>query len=265
MKNNKRTNKQEMVKIQSKKKTSKVRVYVDILLFTLMVMVLIPQTTGVPIHEWASFILIIPFLLHLIINWNWIAANSKKLMGRQFKKTVFDYFFNWLLYLFMLVVTVSGIVISEAALPVFGIHFSPDGFWSVIHDVSATLFMAMLGVHIALHWRWIVGALGKLKFKTDFHHVSEVGTILKKDARQLLILVGISVILSLVIWGFGYSTWADSFRIGSDVQNGENGGKMPMGWMVYVLPLLKVSVLMGIPALITGAILKLKRRKASIA
>ena len=250
----------ENIKTQNKKKASKVRAYVDILFFVLMVLVLVPQSTGIPIHEWASFIIIIPFFIHLIINWNWIASNSSKFLNRQLKKASFDYFFNWLLYFFMLIATVYGIVISESALPLIGIHFEPDRFWSVIHNTSATLFMALLGVHIALHWRWIIGAIGKLDFKSDLHHLTEVGTIITKYSRQLIMLIIVSIILSLLIWIFDFSNWADSFRIVSDTHRGENSKEMPKNWMIYILPLVKVTVLMTIPALITGGVLKLKSR-----
>lgn len=248
------------IKDQQKKKMSKVRAILDIFFFLLMVLVLIPQSTGIPIHEWASFIILLPFFLHLIINWNWISTNSTKLVKGQLKKTTFDYFFNWVLYFFMITVTVSGIVISEAALPVFGIHFKPDNFWSVIHNVSATLFMVLLGVHLALHWKWIKGAIRKLKIKSDFHHLTAIGSMLSKNSRQLLLIVVVSVLASFAIWFFEYSEWADSFRVVSEVPEGENSKEMPKGWMIYVLPLVKVTVLMTIPALITGAILRLKKK-----
>ena len=112
-----------MNKTPIKKKTSKVRIYVDIFFFSLMILVLIPQTTGIPIHEWASFIILLPFFLHLVINWNWIVSNSAAFLKRKPNKTRFDYVFNWLMYFLMIIVTVSGIVISESALPFFGIHF----------------------------------------------------------------------------------------------------------------------------------------------
>jgi len=78
-----------------------------------MVLVLIPQSTGIPIHEWASFVILLPFLLHLTINWEWITKNSAKFFKNEGRKTRFDYVLNWLLYLLMIFVTISGIVISE--------------------------------------------------------------------------------------------------------------------------------------------------------
>ncbi|MDO6808748.1 DUF4405 domain-containing protein [Zobellia galactanivorans] len=242
------------------KKTSKVRVYVDLFFFTLMVLVLIPQTTGIPLHEWASFIIILPFFLHLIINWNWIATNSKKFFQRGSNKTRFDYVLNWTLYFFMIVITVSGIVISEAALPVFGIHFEPDPFWTKIHNLSATLFMPVFGIHIALHWRWILGAFSKFKFKSDLHHLTEVGPIISKRMLQLLLLICLSIVLSLTVYLFEFSEWAEGFRTSAESNSGQEPGGPGMGWMRYVLPLVKVTVLTGVPALIAGGIIRLKRK-----
>ena len=255
-----------MNKIPMKNKTSKVRIYVDIFFFPLMILVLIPQTTGIPIHEWASFIILIPFFLHLIINWDWVSTNSAKFLKRQPNKTRFDYVLNWLMYLLMIIVTVSGIVISESALPLFGIHFEPDRFLSQIHEVSAILFMAILGIHIALHWRWIVKAISKLKFKSELHHLIEVRAIIVKYSRQLLLIIFISIMLSLIIWVLDYSEWADEFRINSGTHSGEKSNRLPKSWMIYFLPLLKVTMMMTIPALITGAIIRLKKimiKKAS--
>ena len=248
-----------MNKIPSKNKGSKVRIYVDILFFTLMILVLIPQTTGIPIHEWASFIILIPFFIHLIINWNWIVKNSTKFLKRQPNKKRFDYVLNWLLYVLMIIVTVSGIVISESALRLFGIYFEPDRFWSTIHNISATLFMTVLGIHIALHWKWIVRTFTKLRFKSDFHHLTEIKSIISNHYRQLLLIVIFSTALSFVVWGFDGSEWADGFRIHSGTERGDGSKRMPISWIIYILPILKVAIIMAIPALITSAIIRIKR------
>ena len=249
-----------MSKIAKKKNASKIRIYLDIFFFILMILVLIPQTTGIPIHEWVSFFIILPFFLHLIINWDWIAANSINFFKREPNKTRFDYVLNWFLYLLMIVVTVSGIVISESALPLFGIHFEPDRFWSKIHHISATQFMAIFGIHIALHWKWIVAVLRGLKFKSDFHNLNQIKAIIAKYSRQLLLIIVVSVLLSFVLWSFNYSEWADGFRMNSGDHNGEKSKEFPNSWMKYLLPLVKVTIIMTIPALITGASIRLKKK-----
>ncbi|NIJ45233.1 cytochrome b561 [Wenyingzhuangia heitensis] len=243
----------------NKKKTSKVRIYTDIFFFALMILVLVPQTTGIPIHEWFSFLILLPFFLHIIINWSWIVTNSSKLLKKQHKSR-FDYILNWILYLFMIVVTVSGIVISEAALPFFGIYFEPDPFWSKIHNLSATLLMVVLGVHICLHWKWILGAIKKLKFKTDLHHLSEIKTILITKAKSLLFLVFISIVIAFAFWALDDSEWANGFRINLETETVKKENNLPKNGLRYILPFVKVAVLMTIPALITGGIIKLKKR-----
>jgi len=118
--------------------------------------------------------------------------------------------------------------------------------------------MLVLGVHIALHWKWIVGIFKKIKFKTDIHNLSELKAVISKSFRQILFLVVISVVLSLLFWLFEYSEWAEGFRAGS--AEGEAPKEMPNSWLTYILPLVKVTVLMTIPALITGGVLRLKKR-----
>jgi hypothetical protein len=65
--------------------------------------------------------------------------------------------------------------------------------------------------------------------------------------------------LSFIIWIFTYSEVADGFRINSDTHNGEKSNSLPKSWMIYFLPLLKVTIIITIPTLITGAIIRLKR------
>ncbi|TDT45208.1 uncharacterized protein DUF4405 [Maribacter spongiicola] len=249
----------EMNEVKKPKKASKVRILVDLLFFILMILVLVPQSTGIPIHEWASFIIIIPFFIHVIINWNWITVNSRKFFKKEVNKTRFDYVLNWLLYILMITVTVSGIVISEAALPVFGIHFIPDAFWSTIHNISATLFMVVLGIHITLHWKWILGAFRKLKLKADLHNLTGVGAIIKTYSRDLIFLITITTLLSFAVWLLNFTDWADSFRVESNTENSGQPNSRA-SWMMYVLPLVKVTVLIGIPALISGGIIRLKKK-----
>ncbi|MCF2949457.1 DUF4405 domain-containing protein [Paraglaciecola aquimarina] len=56
----------------------------------------------------------------------------------------------------MLVVFVSGFLVSVALFPTLGIELHIQDFWSKIHHDSATLIMPMIGIHLALHWSWIV-------------------------------------------------------------------------------------------------------------
>ena len=243
---------------QNSGKASKTRVILDLFFFILMIAVLIPQSTGIAIHEWLSFLILIPFFLHLMINWNWIAINTKKLFKKQLRKTKFDYFFNWILYIDMLLVTVSGIVISESALPAIGITFNINPFWTIIHNASATLFIVLLGIHLALHWKWIVTTLQKLKFVSEFHHIKQIIKILRNRRTEVLILISSSILISLAIWLIEYTNWAENITSNS-ISKTASESKIPaIQWLIYVLPLIKVTVFLCVPAVITRIIIYLK-------
>lgn len=243
---------------QNSGKASKTRVILDLFFFILMIAVLIPQSTGIAIHEWLSFLILIPFFLHLMINWNWIAINTKKLFKKQLRKTKFDYFFNWILYIDMLLVTVSGIVISESALPAIGITFNINPFWTIIHNASATLFIVLLGIHLALHWKWIVTTLQKLKFVSEFHHIKQIIKILRNRRTEVLILISVSILISLAIWFIEFTNWAENITRNSTPKTEALSKEPAIQWLIYVLPLIKVTVFLCVPAVITRVIIYLK-------
>jgi len=56
---------------------------------------------------------------------------------------------------------ISGILISEVALPSMGITLPMGIAWRRLHDMSANIGLILLGVHTALHWSWIVTTFNK--------------------------------------------------------------------------------------------------------
>ena len=50
----------------------------------------------------------------------------------------------------------SGILISEVILPLFGIQPVGGHTWKNIHSVSADVSLFILALHTALNWDWIV-------------------------------------------------------------------------------------------------------------
>ena len=66
--------------------------------------------------------------------------------------------------LFMAAVTamVSGLMVSRSIAGVFGLAIMPDATWSLVHSWSADAVIALLIVHFALHWRWVVATTRRL-------------------------------------------------------------------------------------------------------
>lgn len=148
------------VKSTKKKMGSNQRkLYVDIFLFIGFVLVNIPQATGILIHEWASFLFIIPLMVHILLDWKWVVSVTKRMFGKLPGEVRFNHIWDLLIFILMVLALFTGTIISEAALPALGINVTIDPFWSRMHDASANLLMVMVGVHLAMHWKWIVSSV----------------------------------------------------------------------------------------------------------
>jgi hypothetical protein len=53
----------------------------------------------------------------------------------------------------------SGLMISRVALPALGLSLEEGGAWRGIHTLTANLSLALVGLHVALHWQWLVHAI----------------------------------------------------------------------------------------------------------
>lgn len=148
-----------------KQNLHKTRYVMDVLLLTSFMLVSAPQATGVPVHEWLSVLFVVPFAVHLLLHWDWIKQSAKRFTQHISAKERFSLVWNYLLYVMMLLVTVSGFLVSVALLPTLNIELHIQDFWSKIHHDSATLIMPIIGVHLALHWRWIVNLTKRMRMK----------------------------------------------------------------------------------------------------
>jgi hypothetical protein len=128
------------------------------LIFIAFLVTMDPHSSGIAIHEWLSLAMIGTMVVHLLLNWDWIIQLSSRFFGNVGKQNRINYILNWLLFIDGTLIMISGIMISEVALPAVGIQL-PAGFaWRRLHDMSANLGLLLLGIHTALHWGWILTA-----------------------------------------------------------------------------------------------------------
>lgn len=139
-----------------KQNLQKFRYVMDTLLLISFMLVSAPQATGIPLHEWFSLFFIIPFVIHLLLHWDWVTHSFGRLFANITARERFNIVWDYLLYIMMLLVFVSGFLVSVALLPALNISLNIQDFWSKIHHDSATFIMPMLGVHLALNFSWIV-------------------------------------------------------------------------------------------------------------
>ncbi|MCA2001654.1 MAG: DUF4405 domain-containing protein [Chloroflexi bacterium] len=137
---------------------TKTKLWLDILIFIAFLITMDPHSSGLPVHEWLSLAMIGAMTVHLLLNWDWIAQISSRFFRSAGGQNRINYILNWLLFINGTLIMISGIMISEAALPALGVQL-PAGFaWRRLHDMSANLGLLLLGIHTALHWGWIVTA-----------------------------------------------------------------------------------------------------------
>ncbi len=105
----------------------------DSLLLLLFISLLSPRMTGLPIHEILGLALFVPIVLHLLLAWPWIRQTSKRIFLNASKRARFNYFLNAGLFVLMVIEIVSGMVISQVALPFLGIKTIEDRAWRSIH------------------------------------------------------------------------------------------------------------------------------------
>lgn len=135
------------------------KLIIDTILFVGFVVVSAPHATGVPLHEWLSFAFCGVFVTHLLMSWRWVTAVLRRFVSKLGLETRVNAMWDALIYLWMILVIVSGVMASEVALPLVVAGWERDMFWRWLHHEASELLLPLVGIHLALHARWIVAAL----------------------------------------------------------------------------------------------------------
>ena len=144
---------------------TKTKLWLDIIIFVAFLVTMDPRSSGIAIHEWLSLAMLAALTLHLLLSWDWIINISQRFLGKLGTQNRINYILNWLLFFDGTLLIVSGVLISEVALPAMGIQLPARFAWRRLHDLSANLGLLMLGIHTALHWSWIVNTVNRYVLK----------------------------------------------------------------------------------------------------
>jgi hypothetical protein len=135
---------------------------VDIGIFVAFLVIMAPHFSGVAVHEWLSFAFGAAIITHLLLHSRWIVEVTRRLLRGASASARVNYVLNALLFVAMTVAMLSGVLISEVALPTLGITLAQSRVWRELHELSANSSLLLIGLHVALHWSWIVGAVKRL-------------------------------------------------------------------------------------------------------
>ena len=76
------------------------RYIMDSILLIGFILLCLPKVTGVVLHEWLSLLFIVPFVIHLLLHWDWITSlpsslisNFKAVKGQVRFNILWDFIF----------------------------------------------------------------------------------------------------------------------------------------------------------------------------
>jgi len=182
-------------------KKNYIKIVLDLMMAITFVLLMNPRVLdGLPFHEIAGLVIGVAILAHIGLNYRWVVATSKKIFDPKLpKKTRFSYLLNILLLISMAAVIITGILISRVVFPSLAIA----GGHSIreLHGLSADATLAFVGLHVGVHWQWVM-SICKKAFK------SKEGKLRKG--------VLASVVLSLAILAGGIQLFASTATPSTD-------------------------------------------------
>jgi len=116
--------------------------------------------TGLSLHEWIGIALGVALVVHVTLHWDWVVRTATRLFASYAGREKLRWLLDLALIVAMTLCIGSGILISRSALPAVGIDTVRDPFWTGLHTTTADLCVLLVGLHVALSWRWIV-AVGR--------------------------------------------------------------------------------------------------------
>lgn len=141
---------------------ARTNLFIDITIFVAFLIATAPRFTGITIHEWLGIAFAAAIIVHLLVHWQWIIAVGKKLFSKAQANARINYLLNILLFIDITLISFTGLMISEAALPLFGIHMQHNPTWTRIHSLTSDAGVFIVALHIGLHWQWVLKTTARL-------------------------------------------------------------------------------------------------------
>ena len=123
--------------------------------------------TGLILHEWLGIAVVPLILIHLLLAWSWIAAETRRFFTSQSARGRINYLLNLSLFAAVTAATYSGILISQRAIPAITRSKAATELnykWDNLHNEFAIIVVILTGLHLAINWDWALAA-GKRIFR----------------------------------------------------------------------------------------------------
>ena len=144
---------------------TRINLWLDLAVFVAVLVAFQPHLTGLAIHEWLSLAFGGGILAHLILHWRWIVNVVRRFFQKLPLQTRLYAVLNLALLAAFAGVMVSGVLMSEIALPALGLTLAAGHAWHAIHALSANAIVALSILHVVVHAKWILNAISRTVLK----------------------------------------------------------------------------------------------------
>ena len=160
-----------------------IKLLLDVVMAVLLFTLFSTSFTGLTFHEIAGLVVFGLVILHLILNWKWIWAFTKKLFSKGIPfKTRFGYVLNVVLLINFVMIILTGIMISRT---LFVNVLPAMANARVLHTFFSALSVIIVGIHLGLHWDFIKAMFGRV-----FKLPAKVGKAVGAVALILIVVFG---------------------------------------------------------------------------
>ena len=148
------------------RKNRSMRLYaVDALVMIAFVAVLNVPLTGLASHEWLVIVLGVGLIVHTLQHTKWITTTTRRFLSWTSFQNRVNYLVMVGIFFGFVSITISGLLISEVALPWIGLNPRGGSFFLWLHLSSVGWVIWLTAIHLAVNWRWIVSTTDRLVFK----------------------------------------------------------------------------------------------------
>ncbi len=159
----------------------KIRIFVDIAMPILLITIMGYQLVGRAYHEYAGIAMFILFIIHNYLNIKWYKVLFK---GKYTPYRILSTFINISILIIMILLMVSGIIMSEYAFKFLNLNFG--------NSISRL-------IHLSLsYWEYIL---------MSFHLGMHLGQIINKNRKYIFVIIavalyGVYTFLTRKIWSY---------------------------------------------------------------
>ena len=144
-------------------KRSAKKILLDVVMTIVFLALMVPKLTGLSLHEWAGLGICLAFVLHIVLNWSWVACVTRKFFSKLPARSRLNYILDALILIGFVLIVLSGMAIAKTIdfswLNLPGTRF----FWRGLHTSASLMTFLAVAMHVGLHWNWVLCCLRQKK------------------------------------------------------------------------------------------------------